>query len=917
MNTHYYLIIAKGRIRTSEIQSYVRDEQTGKYVITFGPDEIYLYNQSSVQILTNPTVLRAADYRITHDGRKLFNVSEIYEFKSDYGTYWHVCFKDKNEEKYEKDYEKSSLNITASCLTAPASKTVFDYLKQTAACISLRTADDVKLLSMQYEKLDYVGDDTVFAQFVQPSARTSKPLSRTEPVFPFGCNRSQYKAVHYALENQISIIQGPPGTGKTQTILNIIANLIIAGKTVQVVSNNNSATANVFEKLSKCGLEFVAAQLGNSGNKIQFITNQTDKYPGLLKTWTMDTNCKKSLFEQIKNTSQNLQTGFETEEELASVRQQLEELQNETKHFSNYMYENGMLTEVKKRRKPIAAETLFKIWTQCQNFEDKGRKPSFFFKCKCCFIYKIAQWRSFENDTTQIITQLQSLFYTVKQDELIQKREKLERQLASYNQKKLSEELTGKSLQYLKAELAERYGADGSRVHFHEEDLWKNYEAVQKEYPVTLSSAFCSRCSLSSKAEFDYIIIDEASQLDVATGALALSSAKNAVIVGDTMQLPNVIKDDMKRRLQSLFDSYHISTGYNAAEKSLLQSMCELFPHAPQTLLREHYRCSPKIINFCNQKFYGGQLIIMTENGDAPEVSVVKTVAGNHNREHMNQRQIDEITRSLLPAIPYPDEQIGIIAPYNAQVNALKAALPGRHIDIATVHKFQGREKDVIVISTVADTVTPFIDNQNMLNVAVSRAKKRLYLVVSGNEQPENSNTGDLIDYIEYNSGSIELGTIRSIFDLLYSQYTEQRIAYLKTIQHVSEYDSENLMYELIQKVLRGNNYSVINVICHQPLNPLLRDLNRLSEDERRYATNSATHVDFLLYNRVSKKTVLAVEVDGCHFHRKGTRQAERDEMKNHILKLYGIPLLRFPTNCSGEEEILSGKLREITGTRP
>ena len=49
------------------------------------------------------------------------------------------------------------------------------------------------------------------------------------------------------MENQISVIQGPPGTGKTQTILNIIANILIQGKTVQVVSNNNSATENVFE----------------------------------------------------------------------------------------------------------------------------------------------------------------------------------------------------------------------------------------------------------------------------------------------------------------------------------------------------------------------------------------------------------------------------------------------------------------------------------------------------------------------------------------------------------------------------------------------------------------------------------------------------------------------------------------------
>lgn len=60
--------------------------------------------------------------------------------------------------------------------------------------------------------------------------------------FHLECNNSQYRAVKNALENQISVIQGPPGTGKTQTILNIIANILMQGKTVQIVSNNNSAT---------------------------------------------------------------------------------------------------------------------------------------------------------------------------------------------------------------------------------------------------------------------------------------------------------------------------------------------------------------------------------------------------------------------------------------------------------------------------------------------------------------------------------------------------------------------------------------------------------------------------------------------------------------------------------------------------
>lgn len=68
-------------------------------------------------------------------------------------------------------------------------------------------------------------------------------------IFSFGFNISQKDATEKAMMNQISIIEGPPGTGKTQTILNIIANAYIEGKSVAVISNNNSATSNVFEKL--------------------------------------------------------------------------------------------------------------------------------------------------------------------------------------------------------------------------------------------------------------------------------------------------------------------------------------------------------------------------------------------------------------------------------------------------------------------------------------------------------------------------------------------------------------------------------------------------------------------------------------------------------------------------------------------
>ena len=219
------------------------------------------------------------------------------------------------------------------------------------------------------------------------------------------------------------------------------------------------------------------------------------------------------------------------------------------------------------------------------------------------------------------------------------------------------------------------------------------------------------------------------------------------------------------------------------------------------------------------------------------------------------------------------------------------------------MHKFQGKEKDNIIISTVDDEISDFVDDPYLINVAVSRAKKKLMLVVTGNEQSKEHNITDLIDYIQYNNFEVTESKIYSIFDYLYKQYTEERRVYLQKHKKVSEYDSENLMYSLIEDIISASRYSSLDVVCHFPLNMLIKNPELLNEQECQYAMNPATHLDFLIYNRISKKPVLAIEVDGYEYHKKHTVQASRDLLKNRIMESYEIPLLRFMTNCSGEKE--------------
>ena len=97
-----------------------------------------------------------------------------------------------------------------------------------------------------------------------------------------------------------------------------------------------------------------------------------------------------------------------------------------------------------------------------------------------------------------------------------------------------------------------------------------------------------------------------------------------------------------------------------------------------------------------------------------------RTAAGNHARGHLNQRQIDVIQQEVLPRLNQQNFQsIGIITPYRDQVAAIRKQLGGAY-EVDTVHKFQGREQDAIILTSVDNVITDFVDDPHMLNVAVS-----------------------------------------------------------------------------------------------------------------------------------------------------------------------------------------------------
>lgn len=737
---------------------------------------------------------------------------------------------------------------------------------------------------------------------------TSKSKKSSPILFPFGFNISQQKAVNTAFSNNLSIIEGPPGTGKTQTILNIIANAVLNGQSVAVVSSNNSATKNVYEKLEKNGVEFIAALLGNSKNKKEFIASQ--KEINELSQFSLTDDQKAEIKEKCKTLAGQLTENLSKKNELAALKLEIENTRLEYEHFKE-AYEEDTEKSV-GFKKNIKANKILEFWITLKSLSEKRKQINFFRRVMYWFKYGIKDKTFYMNSFDEMILSCQSMYYPLRIHEISDRISFLEQSLKDFAFDHKMKEYTDMSMQLFKAELCERYNHQKREPYTISELRQKSGEFI-KDYPVIMSTTYSLRQSLSDNLYYDYVIIDEASQVDLATGALALSCAKRAVIVGDVNQLPNVVNTDTQIKTDRIFDAYKLKAPYRYSNHSLLSSITELLPTAPKTLLKEHYRCNPKIIEFCNKKFYDDQLIVHTEHTTNRQPLIVyKTTQGNHARERMNQRQIDIIKHEIIPSQNLENVDLGIVTPYRNQTNALQKTFKETSIKADTVDKFQGRENEVIILSTVDNEISDFTDNPNRLNVAVSRAIDQLIVVVSGNEIEKDNNISDLIKYIEYNNFSIIQSELNSIFDLLYKGYEEERSKIIEKSGKVSEFDSENLMYGLIKQVLSEEKFLKYNVLLHYPIRQLIRDYSKLDEQEIKYVSNSMTHLDFLIYNKLGKTPVLGIEVDGFEFHKKGTRQAERDRMKDSILDKYNFPILRFGTNESKEKEKLINKLNEL-----
>ncbi|MDK9711133.1 AAA domain-containing protein, partial [Acidaminobacter sp.] len=401
MNTNSNMLLHKGRDISADVKFCTYNPKTKKYDVTFLNGKEFSYNYSSLLRLRDPKALNPANIRIEYNGCELNDICSIQVFSEPSIEFWRIRFIDGRV----GSYNRTDLKVTTSCLSQKEALDCLKYLRQLSQINELRLDNGEYLLKKLYDNLEFIGDDTGLAVYL--NYKNMRPMASKSPflIFPFGGNASQFEAVSNALNNQISVIQGPPGTGKTQTILNIIANLLVRGKTIQIVSNNNSATNNIFEKLSaqKYGMDFLVAQLGNSENKSDFLKNQTGHYPDL-QSWVSDSETLNKLCSRISLVTNELKDIYTKQERQAKLRQERKELELEIKYFRQYCDETGYPFEDNKNRHSIKSERLMHLWHECYDFSEKGKTISFWFKIKSILYYKISDWNFYKNSLPTMIT---------------------------------------------------------------------------------------------------------------------------------------------------------------------------------------------------------------------------------------------------------------------------------------------------------------------------------------------------------------------------------------------------------------------------------------------------------------------------------------------------------------------------------
>ncbi|NJO82103.1 MAG: hypothetical protein HC828_04400 [Blastochloris sp.] len=254
----------------------------------------------------------------------------------------------------------------------------------------------------------------------------------------------------------------------------------------------------------------------------------------------------------------------------------------------------------------------------------------------------------------------------------------------------------------------------------------------------------------------DLLILDEAAQARVDVAGAAFALAKQAIVIGDCEQLQPIYAlqepvDQGNMQVCGVADTdadYEVAcaAGVSAVTGSAMvaaqrASAYQLYPDMRGMFLREHRRCVPEIIAYCNELAYRGRLqphresladMLFPALGYAHIPGVAKRLGGsraNPIEAHSIAQWVDEHQVQIEDYYQRPlDECLAIVTPFARQVQQINQALRKHGVSdltVGTVHVLQGAEMPIVIFSPVYHQPGRFFfdKDRTMLNVAVSRAK--------------------------------------------------------------------------------------------------------------------------------------------------------------------------------------------------
>ena len=659
-------------------------------------------------------------------------------------------------------------------------------------------------------------------------------------MLPFPSNEYQITAIQDIFRHSLTVIIGPPGTGKSQFISNLIVNLFLASKSVLFVSHTGEAVNVVNSRINE---QFRNLMLRTGKKELR------QDLKGRFNELLAESSKRKTKTVRIAHIHSLWKTALEYRNTLVR-RDELEQA------FENTFFHRQELKNILQ----IQGSFLRKIKTYFESlllsFKLKRIKT------------KLERLPSRVDIETKI-KKLEEKFYLSCRDFI--RNVYLGKMLGSGSK-------TGLVNSFLNQVNTRRFG--NAEIN---ESAFANALQVLRIWSSTLKSL---RGTFPLKpGVFDYVIFDEASQVDLPSAAPALYRAKKAIIVGDPMQLTHIagVTREIDYGLAKIHGLTEIKDVYPAkvryCDVSLYKAAENSLPYTP-ILLTNHYRSEDQIISLCNQVFYESRLKILSTldyqkfPNNLPLGIQWQDVKGQVYKlptgSRVNQQEADEICRILkkiLKEISSTDLTIGIVTPYNGQRHAITAKAHSlipeelfekHNINILTAHQFQGSEKDIMIFSFVlasrgnGNSDKWYNIYPQILNVALSRAQYLLYIV------------GDKT-FCEERGGI--LGKIREVYQKIKDEEEMQ--------EHVlkARFDTptERLFYENLQKIdLQKLGYKLVPKLV-----------------VKRYT------LDFAI---VGKKKV-DIEIDGTQHEIIEGMPVLEDVERDEFLKKEGWDILRFPNH--------------------